>query len=704
MAIKLYKSQLEPTAKSSNVANKAFVSMQEAGSIGRAWKGMVQSGEKLYVKHQDIKTDNEVLEKVKEVMNGSDTFEGLSATTLRASNMNDPDKAGKVYNDAWQNIFDNVNGSLSGKMAQRKFKAWMTKQNIKDVNDIKNSSTVNMINQRRVNTLDDIETLKKEIIHGTPLKSNLANQQLKENFSSQKFKEIFGNKLDGVVKSTETEIAWFQYKNVPIADQEAALAAAIKDKRIPNNEGKYSIQTLKAQFNSKKTTTNYLNKNNISSMESNMKKGYTINENEFAQAIKIASDTGDEKGLIKLSQMQIDYPIYQQLNNMSVEAIRNRVNILTNFKGKDGKGKKLEDINNLRISKEYLDKLTTSLDDDQLVTASERNIVSLDNIGFEQFLTTANIDTFKDKVTKRIAQAKTVSDFYKRSVKYFTNDEKTAIQSAFESASSSSQIINLSTGLVKAFGMDSANAFKEISKDNTFLAHVGGLVMMNNGKPGKNVKLAVDGYLLSKNPDLAQTYKMKSTDAALLNIKGKYSAAYSENQKTLNNVTEAANYIYAAQLKNAGETTKNFKASEWEEAFKMAAGAIIIDKVGPNITMGGFDENKRGNKVTIPPWLQEGKFEDVEKLLLSKPELFTKASSNGKNPQINGKEFLPSQVYMDGEQHPYFVSVGNGRYKIAMGENPLILGGNHEYLFNTDNQLFIIDLKNIKAEITTELQ
>ena len=53
------------------------------------------------------------------------------------------------------------------------------------------------------------------------------------------------------------------------------------------------------------------------------------------------------------------------------------------------------------------------------------------------------------------------------------------------------------------------------------------------------------------------------------------------------------------------------------------------------------------------------------------------------------------QVFL--EQHPYFVSVGNGKYKIAMGENPLILGGDHEYLFNTENQLFIIDINNIKT-------
>ena len=63
MAIKLYKSQLEPTTVSSNVESKAFASMEEAASIGKAWKGMVKSGEKLYYKHLDRKTDNEILEK-----------------------------------------------------------------------------------------------------------------------------------------------------------------------------------------------------------------------------------------------------------------------------------------------------------------------------------------------------------------------------------------------------------------------------------------------------------------------------------------------------------------------------------------------------------------------------------------------------------------------------------------------------------------
>ena len=145
MGIKLYKSQLTPTAESSNVIDRRKISLAEAASVGKAWKGMVQAGEKLYYKHLDNKTDNEILEKSKEVMNGTEAYDGLSKTKVEVSQMNDPDQALKTYNDNWQNIFDTVNGSLSGKMAQRKFKSWMTMQNIKDANSIKSQTTANFI-------------------------------------------------------------------------------------------------------------------------------------------------------------------------------------------------------------------------------------------------------------------------------------------------------------------------------------------------------------------------------------------------------------------------------------------------------------------------------------------------------------------------------------------------------------------------------
>jgi len=699
MAIKLYKSQLTPTDKSSNVENKAFISMSEAGSIGKAFKGMIQEGEKLYVKHQDIKSDNEVLEKSKEVMNGNDNFEGLSAVTLKASEMKDPDAALKYYNDSWQQIFDSSNGNLSP-MAKKKFKTWMTKQNIKDANAIKVAATSNMIESLRTNKLDQIETLKKSIIYGTSLESETAKNELATMLSDKKTKELFGKNLDEVIKTTNRDVAFYQYKNVPITGQAAALAAAKKDNRLEVED----VQKLITHFKTAKTANNHLNKDNVSKMVSNMKNGYTINVDEYNTAWEIATTNEDQATLIKLKNIQEDAPIYAQLSTMSVAEIENRKNILTEYKNKNREGMELKYARNLEITTEYLAALKTSLDQDQLTTGNDRGIVAISEIGFEKLLTTGDVSEFSSSINERIAQAKTVAAFYKRPVQFFTANEKAAITAAFENATTSSQIINLSTALVKGFGSDSDTAFKQLSKDNTILAHIGGLVIMNDGVPGLNTKLAVKGYLISKdNPELSSVYKLKNTEIA--GAVKKYSNIFKDNNNTFNNIIQAANYIYTAQLSSKGEGADNFKINDWEKAFKMAAGGSTIEKLGFDDEMGGFDKDTRGNDVHIPPWLENGKFENVVEMFNANKDgrrLFKKASSNGELPVVNGEQFVVSEIFNN--QDPYFVSVGNGKYKIAMGENPNEVGADAEYLMNTDGGFFVIDLNLIKPEIITGLQ
>ena len=87
MAIKLYKSQLEPTARSSNVMDTRQISMSEAGSIGNSMKGMLKAGETLYEKHQQVKSETEVKEKIKEIMVGNENNEGLASHKLKANNI-----------------------------------------------------------------------------------------------------------------------------------------------------------------------------------------------------------------------------------------------------------------------------------------------------------------------------------------------------------------------------------------------------------------------------------------------------------------------------------------------------------------------------------------------------------------------------------------------------------------------------------------
>jgi len=694
MSIKLYKSQLTPTTEGSNVLNTNKISMAEAQSIGKAWKGMVKAGEELYITHQDIKTDNEILEKSKEVMNGTDNYTGLSETTINASQMNDPDAAGKLYNDEWQTIFDNVNGTLSNGMAKKKFKAWMTKQNLKDVNAIKIASTTNMINSLRTNKLDQIETLKKSVIFGNETESNLAAKELEVLLADKKTKDIFGNTLEKVVKATNNEIAFYGYKRIPYTQKEEVLAAARKDKRITAED----LLKLEKHFNSTQTTDNNLNKDNVSKMKSNLDAGILFTEDEFNAAVTIATQNQDEKTLLKLKQMATDAPIIQDLNTKTVAQIEEKINFFTSFKNREG-GMTIAEANELRISQEYLAALNTSLDKDLVTTAADKGLIAISEINFEDILNGGDMTAFIDGAKNRIAQAETAGSYYKREVKYLTATEANTIKNVFNSADTPEQIIALSKGIVEAFGVKSDKVFKQISKDENVLAHLGGLVAMNNGVPGENVKLAAEGFMISKNETLAKLYKMSPTDVRSTNIIKKYAEVFIGSEATLDSTIEMTNLIYAAQLKKEGKTTANFSNNSYQKAFLMAAGGTTVDGTFFDTKMGGFDENTRGTMVHIPPWLKRGKFENVIEMLKTDPQLILKASSNGKSAiDINGNE-----VNIFTNEDPYFVSVGNGKYKIANGDNP-VTGQNPEYLLNSDGGFFIIDINKIKAEIITGMQ
>ena len=120
--------------------------------------------------------------------------------------------------------------------------------------------------------------------------------------------------------------------------------------------------------------------------------------------------------------------------------------------------------------------------------------------------------------------------------------------------------------------------------------------------------------------------------------------------------------------------------------------------------MGGFDKDTRDNQVHIPTWLKNGSFNTVVERLKADESLWLKASSNEKNAIIGdgalkGNEITLSEIFK--EQDPYFVSIGNGKYRIAMGENPTDPGAEAEYLMNSDGGFFIININKIRNEIIT---
>ena len=50
-----------------------------------------------------------------------------------------------------------------------------------------------------------------------------------------------------------------------------------------------------------------------------------------------------------------------------------------------------------------------------------------------------------------------------------------------------------------------------------------------------------------------------------------------------------------------------------------------------------------------------------------------------------------------------WVHIGNGKYKVANGDNPFE-GGDPEYLLNSDGGYFVIDINKIKADIITGIK
>ena len=700
MAIKLYKSQLTPTTQSSNVENKAFVSMAEAGSIGKAGKGMVQSGEKLYAKHQDIKTDNEVLEKTKEVMNGSDKFEGLSKTKLNASEMSDPDAAGKLYNDNWQNVFDNVNGSLSGKMAQRKFKNWMTQQNIKDVNAITSASTTNMINAQRVNTLDHIETLKKSVIFGTPFESKQAADDLEVKLASPKYAEIFGDKLQTVIKQTNNEIAFTGYKRMPYAQKDEVLAAAKKDKRITaedlvklENHFKTSGETSTKFISSELTKINTMLddgiKPELSVVQSYLETGKALGKPELVlKAQKIIAKTALVGSLNIMTPVQIEGFITETQSSISMDT--------------DGTSTVLYE--QLKTAKDYLAKLNTDLEKDPIAAVSKRGTFQIKTIDFQEFSTDVkgNYETFKNAMIERKSKAESIGAIYGIENTFLSDAEATQITSVLSKMDNPEQIRFLSQVLVEGFGSAAPDVFAQLQEKDASLAHIGGLSIVSEGRENKAIDLAIEGHLLNKNENI--DIKIKDTDKVALITK--YKDVFPENIETLNNIIGTADNIYSAMYFG----TSKYKAGIFDKKLYEKAMEMSLGKNG---NYGGVAEYNDHN-VHVPMYLKNDEFNDFVDWLKENPDMLAKSSGTEiKGEDEFGGEFLPGdpvgkydgkvrsiQIFENGE--PFLISVGYGKYKVAMQDHPSDPNGDPKYVIDGNfakkgNNFFIIDFNKVRS-------
>ena len=703
MAIKLYKSQLEPTTKNSNVYDTRQISLSEAQSIGKAMKGFLKSGEELYVKHQQIVSENDLLDKKKTIMNGTnnDSDKGLSAHKLIASQMKNPEDGILYFNNEVKKVKDTTK-EFKGIFAKKYFNNWIKKQELEDTNEIRISTTKNLIEDNRAKKLDYVETLKKKIIYSPDVNTRTAAEfELKTYLNSKEFAEMFGEKVEDIKRQTGADIAFYGYKNVPIDQRDGALAAALKDPRIDSK----LYEDLKKHFETSDATSTKLINSELTKMDTMVNDGYIpdVSLIDGYEATGVALKKPEL--VLKAQRLKAKIALVSSLNNMTplqiedfITTTRADINSKTNKPG-ETKGVSTDLYAQLKTAEDYLAKLKTDLEKDPINAVSKRGTFQIETIDFNEFANDpkGNFEAFITSMTKRKSQAEAIGAIYGIESKFLSEAEATQITSVLSKMDNPEQIKYLSQILVEGFGDKAPDVFAQLQEKDQFLAHIGGLSIVSEGRPNKAIDLAIEGYLLNKNKNL----DIKVLDSDTQTIKAEFKDIFPENTETFNNVVGTANNIYASLFYNSPQYKNgNFQKNLYRQAMEMA--------IGKNGDYGGVATyNKK--KVHVPMWLKRDDFNDFVDWLKENPAVIADASGSmidGKwNPgdpvgRKNDGTTRPIQIFEGGD--PYFVSIGYGKYKIAMQDHPSDANAEPKYVIDGNfakegNNFFIIDFNKVRS-------
>ena len=695
MSIKLYKSQLTPTTDNSNVIDRRQISLSEAGSVGKAMKGFLKSGENLYIKHQQIKSENDLFEKKKTVMNGSETEQGLSAHKLIASNMNDPDEGIKYFSNEVKKVKDTTK-EFNGIFAKKYFNNWLKKQELEDVNEIRTKTTANLIENNRSQKLDYINVLTKKILYTQDVNTrNAAQDELKVLLESKAFTDLFGEKSDEVRKKVKRDIAFYGYKNVPIDQREGALSVAKKDNRLSVED----IEKLETHFKTSSSTSTKLINSELTKMDNMADNGILPNMTTLNDYMKTGEALNKPEIIIKAQKIKAKVALVQSLNLMTPLQIEDfltetRAKIAAN---KDGTSTALFD--QLKTAENYLAKLKTDLEKDSIMAVSKRGTFNIETIDFNEFASNPqeNFETFKDLMIKRKSQAESIGAIYGIESKFLSENEATQITAALAKMENATQIKFMSQILVEGFGNAAPDVFAQLQEKDQFLAHIGGLSIISENMPNKAIDLAIEGYLLNKQANI--DIKVSDTDKRL--TISKYKNIFPENLETFNNIVGTADNIYAAMYFNSPKyKTGQFDKKLYDKAMNMSLGA--------NGKYGGVADYNN-NAVHVPMWLKNDEFDDFVDWLKENPAMLAKASGT----TVDGK-FLPGdavgkdadgkirniQIFEGGD--PYLVSVGYGKFKVAMQDHPSKANAEPRYAIDGNfakegNNFFIIDFNKVRS-------
>lgn len=690
MAIKIYQTQVRPTTETGQVTTTPGMRVSQAtgAAIGRAFKGAAQQATKLYAEIETRKSENEVLEKSQQLLEGNENFEGLSMATQKAGMMDDPDEAIKYYNDAFTIAKNNVGLDFKHRFSKKMFDQYVKKQKIKDGLAVRQNSNKQFIAKSQSLDLDKIEKLKKDVVYGeTEQIKILAKQDLDNYLKSDQFVNLFGGKSEEIKQGSYSDIEFYKAKRQIDVNATNGLAAAKKNKLI--NLANY--EKLKAYAGKNKITNSETNKENLKVMEQQLN-DYTIPDIvELNNIIENAIATNDNKTLQKAQKILLEGQVLSNLKTMDYQELQKANSAAIRIK----EGASAEDALRSETIRNYYNKTSSDLKNDPLTTA--KNIGVFNNISPLPISDLLNnpgaIDDVSSAISQRIINSKGVSAFYGQQTKFFTEDEKSQLTDFFENNRNKDQLSRVLQTINKEFGADAGAVFAEIAPKNKFFAYVGGLANQTS-QYGEGYKKAIAGYDIVKNKKIAPG--IKKSESTYKSTVAKYREAFPNNPDTYDAIIEAAEYIYSYEMYAKGETDISFKKKIFENAINLAAGSVG--------NYGGLDKYN-DTFISIPTFVKQGQFSEIVNQLRENPELFKQALGNqeGVGASTRDGSIRPIDIFKN-NPNPEFIAVGNGRYIISLTDHPFkgqakyVMTKNFDVLKGTQQPL-ILDLNLIKSKI-----
>lgn len=704
MAIKIYQSQIRPTEEIGAVETTPGmrVSMETASALGAASSKFTQGITDFVLEKEKIKAETEVLEKKEKIYNGDDNVPGLSKVKDDASKMEDPDEADKFYKEQLKTIQNYHTKDTKNFFTKRVLDTFLQKQSVEDSILIRNSSTNNLLERNRLAIEANSDRLKKSIVYGkTDLEIQNSTNELETILQSDVYNKVYGKKSAEEKNKVREDIDY--YRGLRTLDRDPMkINDVIKDSVLPIDK----IEKLRSHAKLSSLKIDETTGNNLKDYETQIDKGNDpgINSLNAAKERSIAVDNFENVRKIDALIQKRDIIVNIRSKSLSeMDAEISKMETMITTSKAENKDVPISELKKYEIVKKFKADLQTDLEKDLLRTASERNIITLNSINFNDVMlnpSDENKKIFTESLSARKNSATTAGKYYNLPTRFFTDAESKQLKAIVEKTTDSKMLLDLTKNIADGFGTDAPNAFSEISKENTLFAQVGGITMFNGGTPTKGAADAVDGYLLSKNKNIKlENFRDKDKSSIISAYQKAFVGIPAE---TLNRIIETTDNIYLKRTYDVNELNKPFSTSRYKEAFNDAVGSSKSN----GKQFGGFDKYN-GLEVIIPAYIKNGNFNSIVDYL-EKNENILKKSGSYKDPQGNVIETLPldkngKEIKIFSEKFfgdPYFVTVGPGRYKISLSK-PYGSNVQPEYLSNKNGGYFIVDLNKIKGDLGT---